>query len=246
MGCIDCLLGALGQARHYLLFCVDSRCPTCLVPAAQETDPTVEDVFDKETIVDRHKVRFTFVDVSGMSEYRMVRDSHYANVDCFLLCFSIAMENTFTALTGFVNEINALRGSTVNQVCRRLWVVREWRVERGVGWGVGLVYHGGGYSMSQTSVFGSFGLRLALSLITHPPLSRFDDVAGVVHIGWNNGRPGDPTEGDPVTGVCGCPHAQGTPMRFVSNENEGWGRGVVGRIAFTRKRVLVPACGGDW
>eukprot|EP00732_Lithocolla_globosa_P007264 Lithocolla_globosa_v1_NODE_9058_length_751_cov_55.754310.p1 type:complete len:204 gc:universal NODE_9058_length_751_cov_55.754310:64-675(+) len=70
-----------------------------------EYDPTIEDVYRKECVVDDETIMLDILDSGGQDEYAALRDQYMKTGEGFILVFSLTSKSSFEELAQFVTQI---------------------------------------------------------------------------------------------------------------------------------------------
>ncbi|KTW30060.1 uncharacterized protein T551_02004 [Pneumocystis jirovecii RU7] len=73
--------------------------------ATQTYDPTIEDSYRKQVMVDGHSCILEILDTAGQEEYVALRDQWIKNGDGFLLVYSVSSRSTFDRIKRFRDQI---------------------------------------------------------------------------------------------------------------------------------------------
>lgn len=71
----------------------------------EEYDPTIEDSYRRQTIVDEITALVDILDTAGQEEYSSMRDQYLLTGEGFIVIYSIISYQTFTETNGFINSI---------------------------------------------------------------------------------------------------------------------------------------------
>ncbi|KAJ3143765.1 Ras GTPase, partial [Irineochytrium annulatum] len=70
-----------------------------------EYDPTIEDSYRKQCIIDSETAVLDVLDTAGQEEYSAMREQYMRSGDGFLLCFSITSRSSFQEIHTFHQQI---------------------------------------------------------------------------------------------------------------------------------------------
>lgn len=76
-----------------------------------EYDPTIEDSYRKEMVVDKERVKLDVLDTAGQEEYAAMRDQYMRFGMGFLLVYSVTSRASFEEVAGFYQQIRRAKGS---------------------------------------------------------------------------------------------------------------------------------------
>ncbi|KAJ3017328.1 UNVERIFIED_CONTAM: Ras GTPase ras2 [Siphonaria sp. JEL0065] len=68
-------------------------------------DPTIEDSYNKQVVVDDVACNLEILDTAGQEEYTALRDQWIRDGEGFLLVFSLTSRSTFFRIEGFLDQI---------------------------------------------------------------------------------------------------------------------------------------------
>lgn len=71
----------------------------------EEYDPTMEDSYRKQVTVDNEECLLDIFDTAGQEDFSAVRDQYMRTGDGFLCVYSIILEPSFAAVSGFYEHI---------------------------------------------------------------------------------------------------------------------------------------------
>ncbi|KAJ8324471.1 RAS2 protein [Batrachochytrium dendrobatidis] len=72
-------------------------------------DPTIEDSYRKQVVIDDQPCILEILDTAGQEEYTALRDQWIRDGEGFLLCFSITSRSTFERLERFKDQIERVK-----------------------------------------------------------------------------------------------------------------------------------------
>eukprot|EP00045_Choanoeca_perplexa_P000565 m.14985 g.14985 ORF g.14985 m.14985 type:complete len:193 (-) comp10393_c0_seq1:154-732(-) len=70
-----------------------------------EYDPTIEDSYRKQCVIDEEVALLDILDTAGQEEYSAMREQYMRTGEGFLLVYSIIDKNSFEEIQGFHNQI---------------------------------------------------------------------------------------------------------------------------------------------
>lgn len=70
-----------------------------------EYDPTIEDCYRRQTLVDECVALLDILDTAGQEEYSSMRDQYMRTGEGFIFVYSIASRATFEEISGFINQV---------------------------------------------------------------------------------------------------------------------------------------------
>jgi len=70
-----------------------------------EYDPTIEDSYRKQCVIDEEVALLDILDTAGQEEYSAMREQYMRTVEGFLLVYSIVDKNSFDEIKGFHSQI---------------------------------------------------------------------------------------------------------------------------------------------
>eukprot|EP01080_Neovahlkampfia_damariscottae_P006784 gene6784-10948_t len=80
----------------------------------EKLDPTIEDCFMKNTIIDNDPIILDILDTGGREEYGSIRDEYMRTAQCFILFFSITDPSSFQDAYSYFEQL--LRSTDSNAV----------------------------------------------------------------------------------------------------------------------------------
>jgi len=98
--------GGVGKSALTIRLCIDNFLDTY--------DPTIEDTYRKETIIDNHAAVLDIVDTAGQEEFISLRDQWIHDGQGFLLVYNITCRSTFEEVSALHQAI--LRAKDKNHV----------------------------------------------------------------------------------------------------------------------------------
>ncbi|KAK9766296.1 RAS2 protein [Basidiobolus ranarum] len=90
----------------------------CLNHFVETYDPTIEDSYRKQAVIDDHSCMLEVLDTAGQEEYTALRDQWIRDGEGFLLVYSIASRSTFERIERFRDQI--IRVKDTEQVAMML------------------------------------------------------------------------------------------------------------------------------
>ncbi|KAH8822790.1 ras-like protein [Flagelloscypha sp. PMI_526] len=72
-------------------------------------DPTIEDSYRKQCVIDNEVALLDVLDTAGQEEYRAMREQYMRHGEGFLLVYSITSRNSFDAIAEFYQEIQRVK-----------------------------------------------------------------------------------------------------------------------------------------
>ncbi|KAI9765368.1 MAG: Ras GTPase ras2 [Geoglossum simile] len=88
----------------------------CLNHFVETYDPTIEDSYRKQVLIDGASCMLEVLDTAGQEEYTALRDQWIRDGDAFALVYSIASASTFARIRGFHNRIMRVKESGPSRV----------------------------------------------------------------------------------------------------------------------------------
>ncbi|KAK2462065.1 hypothetical protein APHAL10511_006528 [Amanita phalloides] len=82
---------------------------TYLTPVTETYDPTIEDAYRKQLVVDDRMCFVEVIDTAGQEEYATLRDQWVREGQGFILVYSIASRATFNRLEGFRQSMKRVK-----------------------------------------------------------------------------------------------------------------------------------------
>ncbi|KAF5356359.1 hypothetical protein D9756_004230 [Leucocoprinus leucothites] len=87
---------------------------TCVYDISETYDPTIEDAYRKQLVVDNRMCFVEVIDTAGQEEYATLRDQWVREGQAFILVYSIASRTTFERLEMFRQSMRRVkRGDTI-------------------------------------------------------------------------------------------------------------------------------------
>jgi len=84
----------------------------CLQHFVETYDPTIEDSYRKQAVIDNQACMLEVLDTAGQEEYTALRDQWIRDGEGFLLVYSISSRSSFTRIKKFHNQIKRVKEST--------------------------------------------------------------------------------------------------------------------------------------
>eukprot|EP00842_Homolaphlyctis_polyrhiza_P006783 jgi/Hompol1/7105/HPOL_004005-RA len=81
----------------------------CLNHFVETYDPTIEDSYRQQVVIDGTPCILEILDTAGQEEYTALRDQWIRDGEGFLLCFSITSRSTFERLERFKDQIERVK-----------------------------------------------------------------------------------------------------------------------------------------
>ncbi|KAI8923489.1 small GTPase superfamily [Entophlyctis helioformis] len=81
----------------------------CLNHFVETYDPTIEDSYRKQVVIDDLPCILEILDTAGQEEYTALRDQWIRDGEGFLLCYSITSRSTFERLERFKEQIERVK-----------------------------------------------------------------------------------------------------------------------------------------
>jgi len=80
----------------------------------QDYDPTIEDAYRKNAMIDRDQCVLDILDTAGQEDYTALRSTWMRERDGFLLVFSLTDRSTFEGLYPFVEQLQAIHEDEIS------------------------------------------------------------------------------------------------------------------------------------
>lgn len=77
-------------------------------------DPTIEDSYRKQVVIDGQSCMLEVLDTAGQEEYTALRDQWIRDGEGFVLVYSISSRSSFTRITRFHNQIQRVKESSAS------------------------------------------------------------------------------------------------------------------------------------
>ncbi|RDL38017.1 putative RAS-2 protein [Venustampulla echinocandica] len=77
-------------------------------------DPTIEDSYRKQVVIDGQSCMLEVLDTAGQEEYTALRDQWIRDGEGFVLVYSISSRSSFTRITKFHNQIQRVKESSAS------------------------------------------------------------------------------------------------------------------------------------
>jgi GTPase KRas len=75
-------------------------------------DPTIEDSYRKQVVIDAHSCMLEVLDTAGQEEYTALRDQWIRDGEGFVLVYSITSRSSFTRIRKFYSQIQRVKESS--------------------------------------------------------------------------------------------------------------------------------------
>jgi GTPase KRas protein len=79
-------------------------------------DPTIEDSYRKQTVIDGETVQLDILDTAGQDEYSAMRDQYMRTGQGFVLVFDMTNRATFDALAIFAEQVSRVKDAAITDV----------------------------------------------------------------------------------------------------------------------------------
>ncbi|EXJ88696.1 Ras family, other [Capronia coronata CBS 617.96] len=83
----------------------------CLNHFVESYDPTIEDSYRKQVMIDKHACMLEVLDTAGQEEYTALRDQWIRDGEGFILVYSITSRNSFTRIQKFHAQVQRVKES---------------------------------------------------------------------------------------------------------------------------------------
>ena len=83
----------------------------CLNHFVETYDPTIEDSYRKQVVIDTQSCMLEVLDTAGQEEYTALRDQWIRDGEGFILVYSITSRNSFTRIQKFHNQVQRVKES---------------------------------------------------------------------------------------------------------------------------------------
>ncbi|KAI1906311.1 RAS2 protein [Ophidiomyces ophidiicola] len=84
----------------------------CLNHFVETYDPTIEDSYRKQVVIDQQLCMLEVLDTAGQEEYTSLRDQWIRDGEGFVLVYSITSRSSFTSIQKFYHQIQLVKEST--------------------------------------------------------------------------------------------------------------------------------------
>lgn len=84
----------------------------CLNHFVETYDPTIEDSYRKQVVIDGQSCMLEVLDTAGQEEYTALRDQWIRDGEGFVLVYSITSRASFSRITKFYNQIKMVKESS--------------------------------------------------------------------------------------------------------------------------------------
>ncbi|KAK0208492.1 ras protein [Desarmillaria ectypa] len=102
--------GGVGKTALAVQFTLNCFVEVCLMATGPDTyDPTIEDAYRKQLIVDNRMCFVEVIDTAGQEEYATLRDQWVREGQGFILVYSIASRSTFDRLEVFRQSMRRVK-----------------------------------------------------------------------------------------------------------------------------------------
>ena len=79
-------------------------------------DPTIEDSYRKQTVIDNETVQLDILDTAGQDEYSAMRDQYMRTGQGFILVFDVTSRATFDELATFAEQVSRVKDRNLGDV----------------------------------------------------------------------------------------------------------------------------------
>ena len=79
-------------------------------------DPTIEDSYRKQTVIDNETVLLDILDTAGQDEYSAMRDQYMRTGQGFILVFDVTSRATFDELATFAEQVSRVKDRNLGDV----------------------------------------------------------------------------------------------------------------------------------
>merc|ERR1711939_1205252 len=86
----------------------------CLNHFVETYDPTIEDSYRKQVVIDGQSCMLEVLDTAGQEEYTALRDQWIRDGEGFVLVYSISSRSSFTRIQRFHNQIQRVKESSAS------------------------------------------------------------------------------------------------------------------------------------
>jgi GTPase KRas protein len=77
-------------------------------------DPTIEDSYRKQVVIDGERCMLEVLDTAGQEEYTALREQWIRDGEGFVLVYSISSRSSFTRMRNFHNQVQRVKESSVS------------------------------------------------------------------------------------------------------------------------------------
>lgn len=84
----------------------------CLNHFVETYDPTIEDSYRKQVVIDSHACMLEVLDTAGQEEYTALRDQWIRDGEGFILVYSITSRNSYDRIRKFFNQVQRVKESS--------------------------------------------------------------------------------------------------------------------------------------
>ncbi|KAK6355040.1 Ras GTPase ras2 [Orbilia brochopaga] len=88
----------------------------CLNHFVETYDPTIEDSYRKQVVIDQQSCMLEVLDTAGQEEYTALRDQWIRDGEGFLLVYSISSRSSFARIKRFHQQIQRVKDSIPNAI----------------------------------------------------------------------------------------------------------------------------------
>src|SRR5271155_2680970 len=86
----------------------------CLNHFVETYDPTIEDSYRKQVVIDQQSCMLEVLDTAGQEEYTALRDQWIRDGEGFVLVYSISSRSSFTRIQKFHHQIQRVKESSAS------------------------------------------------------------------------------------------------------------------------------------
>jgi GTPase KRas protein len=90
------------------------RCKLCLNHFVETYDPTIEDSYRKQVVIDGTSCMHGVLDTAGQEEYAALRDQWIRDGNTFVLVYSVSAASTLMRMRQFHEQIMRVKGPSLN------------------------------------------------------------------------------------------------------------------------------------
>jgi len=80
-------------------------------------DPTIENAYSKEVVVDGQQVDLEIIDTAGQEEFSVMRGQYIRSGQGFFLVYTVTSQTTLDNLQAIVDEIHHIKGKKKMSCC---------------------------------------------------------------------------------------------------------------------------------
>ncbi|KAK9324960.1 ras family-domain-containing protein [Lipomyces orientalis] len=88
----------------------------CLNHFVETYDPTIEDSYRKQIIIDHQSCVVEILDTAGQEEYNALRDQWIKDGEGFVFVYSIASRSSYNRILTFVQQVERIKGTSVPMI----------------------------------------------------------------------------------------------------------------------------------